>query len=409
VIPFRAKLIVVCISSAVALVSFELVLRIVGAGFPVFTRIDRITGVAHVPNARGWFKREGKGWVEIDHAGLRGPERTIAKPNGTLRIALLGDSFTEALQVDDDVSFARLVERRLAARIGRPVEVLNFGVSGFGTAQEYLQLKHRVWAFAPDAVVVDVLTANDVADNHPTLNRAPHMPSFRVVDGALRLDESYLASDAQKSEDGWFAPASRSMTRHSRVLQVLHAATNALGRHDDSSAPRAAGAETGLDMDVYREPVSPVWREAWDVTERLLEAMRDEARRHGVPFYVVTLSNGPQVHPDPHVREQIARELGVPDLFYPDRRLSQFADGAAIPTLTLAPSMAEEAERHHVFFHGFGKALGTGHWNADGHRAAGERIAAWLADQQLLGADARSEQRVDEGGRGAAGEDGQGR
>jgi hypothetical protein len=49
--------------------------------------------------------------------------------------------------------------------------------------------------------------------------------------------------------------------------------------------------------------------------------------------------------------------------------------------LNLAPSMAEEAERRHVYFHAHGDSLGVGHWNVAGHLAAGERIAAWLADE----------------------------
>ena len=71
------------------------------------------------------------------------------------------------------------------------------------------------------------------------------------------------------------------------------------------------------------------------------------------------------------------------DLFYPDRRLARFSEQVGLPALTLASSLADEAEQRRVFFHGFGKALGTGHWNEEGHRAAGERIAAWLARETV--------------------------
>jgi hypothetical protein len=166
------------------------------------------------------------------------------------------------------------------------------------------------------------------------------------------------------------------------VMQVVSGAVQALrARSGAAAAPLAAGAETGLDMNVYREPATQTWLEAWDVTERLLVAMRDETREHRARFSLVVLSNGTQVHPDLERRRQVASELGVADLFYPDRRLSTFAEEAGIPALLLAPALAEEALRSHVFFHGFGKALGTGHWNEAGHRAAGERIAAWLAEQ----------------------------
>jgi lysophospholipase L1-like esterase len=381
----RAKLAVVCVSVLFGLAIFELLLRIAGVGFPVFVQVDRTTGVAHVPGARGYFTREGRGWVEINGAGLRGPERALAKPSGTLRLALLGDSFTEAFQVNEQASFPAIVERRLAERLGQSVEVLNFGVSGFGTTEEYLQLRHRVWKFAPDAVVLCFLTANDVADNHAALHRAPYLPHFAIADGELRLDESYLSSELQRNQDRWSTRLRHDLAQHSRLAQVAIAAGMALGtREKPEPSALLAGAETGLDMDVYREPVTAVWNEAWEITERLLVAMRDEARSHAVPLYLVVLSNGPQVHPDAHRREQIANELGVADLFYPDRRLLAVAERAGIPVLALARPMADEALSTRVFFHGFGDTLGTGHWNEHGHRAAGERLAAWLQERIAL-------------------------
>ena len=36
---------------------------------------------------------------------------------------------------------------------------------------------------------------------------------------------------------------------------------------------------------------------------------------------VVTLSNSPQVHPDPMVRRAFEKRLKVPNLFYPDVRI----------------------------------------------------------------------------------------
>src|SRR5690349_19871961 len=103
--PVRAKILVSLVSLTVGLVLCEVGLRVAHIGFPSFVRVDRTTGVAHVAGASGWFTREGQGWVEINRDGLRGPQRTRERPAGTMRIAVLGDSFTEALQVDDDRSF----------------------------------------------------------------------------------------------------------------------------------------------------------------------------------------------------------------------------------------------------------------------------------------------------------------
>ena len=43
--------------------------------------------------------------------------------------------------------------------------------------------------------------------------------------------------------------------------------------------------------------------------------------------------------------------------------------------LTLAPALADYANRNQVFLHGSGETKGRGHWNETGHRVVGELIA----------------------------------
>jgi hypothetical protein len=47
--------------------------------------------------------------------------------------------------------------------------------------------------------------------------------------------------------------------------------------------------------------------------------------------------------------------------------------------LNLAPAMAEQAEKHQVYFHAYHDSLGIGHWSEEGHVAAADLIAPWLA------------------------------
>ena len=80
----------------------------------------------------------------------------------------------------------------------------------------------------------------------------------------------------------------------------------------------------------YPEPRDPVWKEAWEVTERLIVLMRDEVREKGADFLVVTLSNGPQGHPDPAARQAFERRTGLPHLFYPDSRIRDLGNEKAL-------------------------------------------------------------------------------
>jgi len=93
--------------------------------------------------------------------GLRGPEVALEKPPGTLRIAGLGDSVMFGWGVDQEQTYMRLLERRLAGA-GRRVEVLNFAVPGYNSAQEAAMLE-RSLRFSPDLLLVNYCSNDWVA------------------------------------------------------------------------------------------------------------------------------------------------------------------------------------------------------------------------------------------------------
>jgi hypothetical protein len=91
--------------------------------------------------------------VQLSSAGWRDLERTLEPPPGTLRVALLGDSMIEALQVRFEETSGQLLERALASTAGK-AEVLNFGVSAFGTGQSLLSYRHAARRYRPSVVVL---------------------------------------------------------------------------------------------------------------------------------------------------------------------------------------------------------------------------------------------------------------
>ncbi len=107
--------------------------------------------------------------VYYDREGRRAPLPEPAMPKAvTKSVWLLGDSFTEALQVPYDSSFAG----RLAAAAPHTL-VLNYGVTGYSPLQYYLLLKKLLDdpGVLPGAVVL-TLYSNDVRDDSTLLQRA---------------------------------------------------------------------------------------------------------------------------------------------------------------------------------------------------------------------------------------------
>ncbi len=76
----------------------EIGLRVLGISYPYFYIPDPITGYAHKPGAEGLWHKEGNAYIRINSAGLRDREHDLKKHAGTFRIAVLGDSYTEAMQ-----------------------------------------------------------------------------------------------------------------------------------------------------------------------------------------------------------------------------------------------------------------------------------------------------------------------
>ena len=165
----------------------------------MFYTCDDVVGSALRPGAEGWQRTEGEDFIRISKDGLRDREHSKIKPPNTIRIAVLGDSMAEALQVPMEATFWSILERRVKACrafSARDVEVLNFGVSGYGTAQELLTLRRRVAGYAPDIVVLAFYPGNDVRNNSRELEPMKLRPFFHIENGALVLDNSFL-SDPQ--------------------------------------------------------------------------------------------------------------------------------------------------------------------------------------------------------------------
>lgn len=390
----------------------EIALRVAGYSYPEFYQRDAVRGASLLPAAEGWYRKEGESYVRINSDGLRDHEHAIVKPDGIFRIAVIGDSYCEAFPVSLDEAFWSIMGKKLEecdAFPGKRIEIINFGVSGYGTASELLTLREKVWKYSPDLVLLAVTTNNDVTDNSRALKRTDDYPYFVYQGAQLALDDSFQNSRSflfGRSRIGRFGVWLRT---HSRLVQaiiqgsqgfkILRASWQAKRSQDAQPAPRtgseepgkppeksdlfARSTELGADNLIYLEPNNPVWNDAWRVTEGLIVLMRDEVNRAGAQFLVVTLSNGPQVLPDARQREEFKRRLGIVDLFYPDNRIKALGSREGIPVLTLAPELQKFAEQNNVFLHGFGKNIGNGHWNVTGNRVAGELIAKKICEGAL--------------------------
>jgi hypothetical protein len=105
-----------------------------------------------------------------EHSGpfieLRNQKVYFKKPKEIKRrIIFVGDSGTYGVHVGQEDVFPEVFKRLLPKEIQPQIEVINTGVVGFTTVQEYHFLKDKLLQFKPDIVVLNIFMANDINFN----------------------------------------------------------------------------------------------------------------------------------------------------------------------------------------------------------------------------------------------------
>ena len=120
---------------------------------PWFSPVDDIRFKSLRPNVSGTFEGTRS---STNRWGMRDRDYALEKPANTVRIAMLGASYTMGLGVGDDDTFENFVEVKLNTMLadGQSVEILNFGVSDYCTLESLLQLEQEVMRFSPDVVML---------------------------------------------------------------------------------------------------------------------------------------------------------------------------------------------------------------------------------------------------------------
>jgi lysophospholipase L1-like esterase len=144
------------VSVALALTGADLVVRTAELNFsPLRSRANDDSVLDRV---------EFRTRVVTNALGFRDPRLPGPKPAGTVRVVVLGDSFTQGYGVEEEEAYPRRLERLLnQRRPGTRHEVINLGVPGACPLDYDAHLEEVGLAYEPDVVVVGLM-ANDVSD-----------------------------------------------------------------------------------------------------------------------------------------------------------------------------------------------------------------------------------------------------
>ena len=238
------------------LATLELLLRVVdlrelrdgyGRGYTVVHRYDPELGWLPIPNSAGTFG--GSRTINIQHnsLGLRDVEHQRSERPTVL---FVGDSFVWGYDVEANERFTDLLRTELPG-----MEIVNAGVNGYGTDQEYLLLDHIWSAVQPAVVVLNFTTSNDRDNNtHNMISDGYYKPYFaQAADGAWR----FFGQPVPRSRQAYFV--------ENPLVKNLWLARLAVTSHIYLRYPNIAVP---------------------DPTERLVGMMRDLVESRGATFLV---------------------------------------------------------------------------------------------------------------------------
>jgi hypothetical protein len=333
------------------------------------SRPDPLISWRYQPRRSYWH------WLENDHPitgrinrhGWRDRDRSLTKPEGSVRVAVLGDSYVEAIQVELDSTFLALTERAFQAR-NETVEVLDFGRSGMTQTEEFLVLQNDVMRFSPDIVVLFFLPGNDISDISRRTTSNSLRPFYTVdAQGELVLDTRFNQSRGYKLR-AWIQPFKERSVLVSLLTERYNAvrrARNRPGIRDEEGMPQQIVGSVTL---CTASPDS-AYVASYRLNKIIMRKMFEFCRERGIDFLLVCINH--VYRPEEIAQFQRMDASFNPEFFAADLRRMTAAYGMDYL------SFQEPFQR---FYAETGSDLTWGHWNYAGHRLVARELVGKLAE-----------------------------
>lgn len=362
---------------------------------------DSFLGTIHIASNRFTYSDSFGKEFSISHRtnslGLIGKEAAIKKTANVVRILILGDSFTEALQVKEGKNFCEQLELLLnknAHLSGKRFEVINAGTSSYSPISEYLYFKRELIKLSPDIVILQ-LFANDVFED----NKIGAM-SVMSKDGlALKINKFFMQKYWDQNYNvgefegggGFTYKFQKSVLNKSKLFQSLyrarqkpykksriHKEMTALPEYDDDNQFFIIQESNPLYMDKgFRE-------RAWSNTKKYILAIRDLAVKNNAQFFMFSIPPEAQLKLDRY-SESSGYFRRYPANNYFNEKLGELSKEGNMGYLDLLPLFEENK----------GKGL---YYNWDGHiKEVGHSLVARALFDYLIQISAPVAQRIEQG------------
>jgi lysophospholipase L1-like esterase len=310
--------------------------------------------------------------IKLNSLGMHWKEVRHEKVNEKTRIAFVGDSFTFGSWASDAAH--GLVGVFDSMMPSQSIEVLNFGVTGYGLDDIELMITEEVTKFKPDYVVLCFFNGNDFRDTYLGINK------YVIVNGTAIWNDRVIAEkvptefrrqhDKQTQPKNYYRRLKALLQLENlasfRVLKKLH---NLFVKFNEAPMfPGEIVVENEFTSYTFwsAKQYSPVAKNAVDVTLATLDQIRNDLSKINIPILIVTIPYRDQVY---------VETMRGPnyDVKFPQIHVEKYAHDHGVPYLDLLPPLREYVRQENAEIY----VKGDVHFNDLGHKIAGTLIAQW--------------------------------
>ncbi len=321
--------------------------------------------IKYIPNQRGIFRKNGdiKTIYNINADGWNSRhDKYNQVKGGKYRIAIIGDSYVEALMVDYRASLAEQLEDRLG---NDKFEVYRFGISGAALSEYFQILREEAVKYSPDLAVI-VLVHNDFDE------------SYEFVPG--RYTSSFLKINIKNGRVIGEIPP----TEYHETLKEYLLRSSAIFRYfiynkgiNVDNIKRLIFRDTNKE-EVYQANIDISNLENKEknneiVTEYLMKEIKKVATQHNMDILIIMDGDRYGIYDgkDP----EFSYINGVLSL---NRMAQKVAAKCHIPFIDLHPIFWEDYQRKKKKFN----SVSDAHWNTYGHEIAADTIYRYLQNRK---------------------------
>lgn len=301
-----------------------------------------------IPGASG-VGEEGE-VIQINSAGMRDREYSVEKPAASKRIAVLGDSFTFGMAVELEDTYVKQLER-LFRKQGFSVEVMNFGVIGYGMWQFRVLLEEKVLAYDPDVIVVGFFL-DDMAASTPPYEKDENWKGHNPFEKLLNDDPSVLYLVNILRNVNQLLESKYRYKRGHRYLQGIEERKQEIGPGDSPHA-------------FYKLQTGTSKPAVYERFEGAVKRFAERTREADVPLVAAYIPDASQLHES--------------DRQYANGVMNAAATKAGFDLVDLTPRFEAFADPRELYLFPL-----DAHTSPEGHRVIAEAIAEVVLEQGLL-------------------------